>query len=129
MPSNFYDSAGDSGSATDTMPDTTEQDATSASEPGTNEGESTAPEEVISKSFLGGTPPKVGERFEVEITQVNEDSCLIKKADVGTEDEEGPGDETSGPEEAAEKRGGMMGDGMMGDGMMGEEKTKSGYYA
>lgn len=118
MASNFYGGADSGGSPTDTAtaPDTTGQDAASASEPGANEGESMGVEEVVSKDFLGSTPPKVGEKFSVEITQVNDDSCLIKKV---AGDNEGAGDETTGPEEEGE-----MGPGMMGGG----EKPKSNFY-
>lgn len=110
MPSDYYGNT-DSGSDTATMPEPSEDQSTE---------ESTLPEEVVSKGFLMGMTPKVGDKFQVEITQVNEDSCLIKKVEG---DEEGASDETSGPEEEGE-----MGSGMMGKrgGMMG---GKSDYYA
>jgi len=70
--------------------------------------------EVVSKDFFMGKVPAVGDRFTAEVTQVNEDSCLVKKVDDTAE--EGAGDETSGPEEEGEMEG-------MGMGKMGGSKS------
>ena len=97
MPSDYYDSE-DDGSTEVAVSENPEGDTEV-----TSEEDSNTPVEVVSKDFFIGMTPKVGGTHKIRVTQVNEDSCLIK---MEKHDEESS-DEMEMPEDESE----MMGEG------------------